>query len=43
MLVANNKRVMGDRVNGTFANIVGWLATAVMFIAAIAMFITWGN
>ncbi len=41
MLVANNKRVMGKRTNGIFTNIVGWLATAVMFAAAIAMFATW--
>ncbi|MBP6001966.1 MAG: Nramp family divalent metal transporter [Pyrinomonadaceae bacterium] len=43
MLVANNKRVMGARTNGMFTNIVGWLAAAVMFGAAIAMFVTWGN
>ena len=42
MLVANNKRVMGARTNGPFTNIVGWLAAAVMFAAAIAMFVTWG-
>jgi len=41
MLVANNKRVMGTRTNGTFTNIIGWLATLVMFVAAIAMFVTW--
>lgn len=41
MLVANNKRVMGERMNGAFTNILGWLAAAVMFAAAIAMFATW--
>ena len=43
MLVSNNKRVMGDRTNGVATNIVGWLATAIMFAAACAMFVTWGN
>ena len=43
MLVANNKKVMGERTNGIFTNIVGWLAAAVMFAAAIAMFLTWGQ
>ncbi|MBK7392395.1 MAG: Nramp family divalent metal transporter [Chloracidobacterium sp.] len=43
MLVANNKRVMGTRTNGLFTNIVGWLATAVMFAAAIGMFVTWSS
>ncbi|MBX7053749.1 MAG: Nramp family divalent metal transporter [Pyrinomonadaceae bacterium] len=43
MLVANNERVMGARTNGIFTNIIGWLAAAVMFAAAIAMFLTWGS
>jgi NRAMP (natural resistance-associated macrophage protein)-like metal ion transporter len=42
MLVANNKRVMGPRANGTFTNAIGWLATAIMFAAAAGMFLTWG-
>lgn len=41
MLVANNKKVMGKRTNSFFTNVFGWLAAAVMFAAAIAMFITW--
>ena len=43
MLVANNKKVMGKRTNGLFANVVGWLAAAIMFAAAIGMFLTWGQ
>ena len=43
MLVANNKRVMGKRTNGPVTNIIGWLAVAVMFAAAIAMFVLWGS
>ena len=41
MLVSNNKRVMGARTNGIFTNIIGWIAAAVMFAAAVAMFATW--
>jgi Mn2+/Fe2+ NRAMP family transporter len=41
MLVSGNKHVMGPRTNGLFTTIVGWLAAAVMFAAAIGMFITW--
>jgi Mn2+/Fe2+ NRAMP family transporter len=41
MLVSNNKRVMGPRTNGVYTNIVGWLATAVMFAAAFGMLLTW--
>ena len=43
MLVSNNKRVMGDKVNGAFTNIVGWTAVVAMFAAAIGMFLTWGD
>jgi len=43
MIVSNNKRVMGSRRNGLGTNILGWLATAVMFAAAIGMFLTWNS
>jgi NRAMP (natural resistance-associated macrophage protein)-like metal ion transporter len=41
MLVSNNKKVMGEQVNNLGTNIMGWLATAVMFAAAIGMVLTW--
>ena len=41
MLIANNKKVLGAHVNGTFTNIVGWATTAVMFAAAIGLLLTW--
>ncbi|MBV9191491.1 MAG: divalent metal cation transporter [Betaproteobacteria bacterium] len=40
MLAANNKRVMGRRVNGWFTNLIGWTATLVMFAAAVGVFAT---
>jgi len=43
MLVSNNRRIMGDRVNGFGLNLLGWLATAAMFAAAIALVLTWGQ
>jgi NRAMP (natural resistance-associated macrophage protein)-like metal ion transporter len=43
MLVSNNKKVMGDKVNNLGANIVGWAATAIMFAAAIGMLLTWNQ
>lgn len=43
MLVSNNKHVMGKRTNGRFTNIVGWLAAAIMFAAAIGMILTWND
>lgn len=41
MLIANNKKIMGDRTNRWASNLMGWLATAIMFAAAIALIYTW--
>ena len=41
MIVSNNKKIMGNRVNGGFTNFVGWAAAVIMFAAAIAMCATW--
>ena len=38
-----NPRIMGERVNGRWTNIVGWVTTAVMFAAAIGLVLTWGS
>ena len=43
MLVANNRHIMGDRVNGRWSNILGWTTTVVMFVAAVALVLTWGH
>jgi len=43
MLVANNSRVMGKRVNGPALNVVGWLTTGLMGAAAIALLLTLGK
>jgi len=40
MLISNNKKVMGNAVNGQFTNIVGWATTLIMFAAAIGMLAT---
>jgi NRAMP (natural resistance-associated macrophage protein)-like metal ion transporter len=43
MLISNNRSIMGDRTNSLPINILGWIATAVMFAAAIALMLTWGK
>src|SRR5712671_5650105 len=43
MLVSNNRKVMGDRVNGKLTNFIGWTTAAVMSAAALGMFMTWGK
>jgi NRAMP (natural resistance-associated macrophage protein)-like metal ion transporter len=41
MLIANNKAVLRQEVNGRLTNLMGWLTTLVMFAAAIALVLTW--
>ena len=41
MLIANNRGVMGNKVNHRLTNVVGWATTAAMFAAAIGLVITW--
>jgi NRAMP (natural resistance-associated macrophage protein)-like metal ion transporter len=43
MLVANDRRVMGERVNGRWLNVLGWGTTLVMFAAAAGLVVTWGG
>ncbi len=40
MLVSNNTKIMGERVNSRWINALGWLTTVLLFIAAIALIIT---
>ena len=40
MLVGNNRKVMGEHTNGFWLNLLGWTATAVMAVAAIALILT---
>lgn len=41
MLIANNRQVMGRRVNGPVLNVLGWATTAIMFAAAAILVWTW--
>lgn len=41
MLVANNKEVMGERVNSRWLNVLGWATTILMFAAAVGLIFTW--
>jgi Mn2+/Fe2+ NRAMP family transporter len=40
MLVANNPSIMERRKNGMWLNVLGWLATVLMFAAAIGLVLT---
>jgi NRAMP (natural resistance-associated macrophage protein)-like metal ion transporter len=41
MLIANNRGIMGERVNGPLTNVLGWLTAAVMFAAVAGLLVTW--
>jgi NRAMP (natural resistance-associated macrophage protein)-like metal ion transporter len=43
MCVANNRTVMGHRVNGMGLNVLGWATTALMGAAAIGLVLTWSR
>ena len=40
MLVANDRAVMGERVNGRSLNVLGWATTAIIAVAAVALIVT---
>jgi Mn2+/Fe2+ NRAMP family transporter len=40
MLVSSDRTIMGEHVNGTLARWLGWTATMLMLIAAVALFAT---
>ena len=39
LIIAGNSLIMGRRVNGPWAKILGWTATAAMFAASVALFV----
>jgi Mn2+/Fe2+ NRAMP family transporter len=43
MLAANHPAIMAGHPNGRLSNVLGWLTTAVMGVAAIALLATWGH
>jgi Mn2+/Fe2+ NRAMP family transporter len=40
MLLTNDRKVMGERVNGLAMKVFGWLTTALIFAASIALLVT---
>jgi NRAMP (natural resistance-associated macrophage protein)-like metal ion transporter len=43
MLIGNNKKIMGKHTNSVFSNTAGWIITAIMSLAAIALLVTIGR
>lgn len=40
LMISNNKKILGERVNGKWTNILGWVITAIMSFVAIALIIS---
>ncbi|HEX7611818.1 MAG TPA: divalent metal cation transporter [Candidatus Limnocylindrales bacterium] len=40
MLVSNNRAALGERTNGRLLNVVGWVTTIVMGVAAVGLIVT---
>jgi Mn2+/Fe2+ NRAMP family transporter len=43
MVLGSRRNVMGPFTLGPWLRSIGWIATAVMAVAAVAMFATWGQ
>ena len=41
MLMTNNRKIMGNRVNTFWLNVLGWLTTAAIFVATVGLVVTW--
>ena len=41
MLINNNREIMGGWVNERAMNVLGWFTTIAMFLAAVALLVTW--
>jgi Mn2+/Fe2+ NRAMP family transporter len=40
MFVSNNRKIMGNYVNGRWTNIIGWLIAVIMSIAGVALIVS---
>jgi Mn2+/Fe2+ NRAMP family transporter len=41
MRAANDKNILGKKVNGRISNIIGWLTFTMMSVSVVIMFLTW--
>ncbi|MBV9898801.1 MAG: Nramp family divalent metal transporter [Chloroflexi bacterium] len=41
MLMTNNRRIMGERVNGRAINVLGWVTTGAIFAATLGLVVSW--
>jgi NRAMP (natural resistance-associated macrophage protein)-like metal ion transporter len=43
MKIANDKKVLRDKINSHTSNVIGWLTFVIMGISVVIMFVSWGK
>ncbi len=43
MKIANDPKILKDKINGRTSNIIGWITVLIMGIAVVILFLTWGR
>ena len=43
MKIANDKKILKDKINGRTSNVIGWITVVIMGIAVGILFLTWGR
>lgn len=41
MKISNDRKILGEKINGRTSNIIGWITTIVMGASVVIMFLTW--
>ena len=41
MKISNDRKILGEKINGRTSNIIGWITTIVMGASVVVMFLTW--
>ena len=41
MKIANDRKILGNKINGNISNIIGWMTVLIMGLSVTIMFVTW--
>ena len=43
MKIANDKKILKDKINGPVSNAIGWITVVIMGIAVVILLLSWGH
>jgi Mn2+/Fe2+ NRAMP family transporter len=43
MKIANDKKILGNKINGRISNVIGWITVAITGSAVFIIFVAWGK